>query len=257
MHFLGRILVMPDSNPLIDSFKPARTKRASEVIYEQIYQKIIDGEIKEGDRLPSERELAEVFRRGRPSVREALRMLQQDGFLRIVPGVHGGAFVKSASLSTASESISRLIQTDTIHYEELAEFRICFAKICADLALKHRTEEDMHYLRNTLSDFKKGSRQKEKLSSLDIAYHNAIARASHNQLCILISEAITDLFCQTFWDSVAERSDNEIRKICKEVFDYHQEIINAIEAHDIESLHSLLAKTTSLFAELTHKTQRT
>ena len=85
-------------------FTPAKTQRASEAIYNQIYPKIISGELRPGDRLPPERELAEMFQRSRPVVREALRMLQQEGLIETAvgrlpeirgrapekPGGHGG-----------------------------------------------------------------------------------------------------------------------------------------------------------------------
>ena len=63
-------------------FTPAKTQRASEAIYNQIYPKIISGELRTGDRLPPERELAEMFQRSRPVVREALRMLQPGWSMR-------------------------------------------------------------------------------------------------------------------------------------------------------------------------------
>ena len=58
-------------------FTPAKTQRASEAIYNQIYPKIISGELRPGDRLPPERELAEMFQRSRPVVRR--RMLRRSG----------------------------------------------------------------------------------------------------------------------------------------------------------------------------------
>ena len=72
-------------------FTPAKTQRASEAIYNQIYPKIISGELRPGDRLPPERELAEMFQRSRPVVREALRMLQQEGLIETAVGSSGGA----------------------------------------------------------------------------------------------------------------------------------------------------------------------
>lgn len=83
------------SGPL---FTPAKTQRASEAIYNQIYPKIVSGELKPGDRLPPERELAEMFQRSRPVVREALRMLQQDGLLETSVGSAGGAVIRGISL---------------------------------------------------------------------------------------------------------------------------------------------------------------
>ena len=85
------------SGPL---FTPAKTQRASEAIYNQIYPMIVSGELKPGDRLPPERELAEMFQRSRPVVREALRMLQQDGLLVTSVGSTGGAVIRGISLKS-------------------------------------------------------------------------------------------------------------------------------------------------------------
>ena len=79
--------------------------RASEVIYDQIYLKIASGDLRPGDTLPSERELAEQFHRSRPSVREALRMLQQDGLLKISLGSAGGAVVSVRAGSLVASDI--------------------------------------------------------------------------------------------------------------------------------------------------------
>ena len=75
-------------------FTPAKTQRASEAIYNQIYPKIISGELRPGDRLPPERELAEMFQRSRPVVREALRMLQQEGLIETAVRSSGGAVMR-------------------------------------------------------------------------------------------------------------------------------------------------------------------
>ena len=63
-------------------FHPIKTVRASEAIYEQIKDRIISGELKPGDRLPSERNMMELFQRSRPTIREALRMLERSGYIR-------------------------------------------------------------------------------------------------------------------------------------------------------------------------------
>ena len=86
-------------------FTPAKTQRASEAIYNQIYPKIISGELRPGDRLPPERELAEMFQRSRPVVREALRMLQQEGLIETAVGSSGGAVIRGVSLKSVEEPL--------------------------------------------------------------------------------------------------------------------------------------------------------
>ena len=93
------------------AFAPAKTKRACEVIYDQIYDKIVRGELEAGDRLPPERVLAEQFQRSRPSVREALRMLQQNGLIRIDIGSAGGSIVQGFSVAGLEKNLKDLIDS--------------------------------------------------------------------------------------------------------------------------------------------------
>ena len=74
-------------------FQPYKGKRAFEDIAGQIKTAILSGKLCSGDKLPSERDLAKEFQVGRVSIREALRMLETMGFVKIRKGSAGGAFV--------------------------------------------------------------------------------------------------------------------------------------------------------------------
>lgn len=74
-------------------FSPYQSKRAFEEISEQIKKAILAKKLKPGERLPSERSLAEQFQVGRLTVREALRTLETQGFVQIRKGSGGGAFI--------------------------------------------------------------------------------------------------------------------------------------------------------------------
>lgn len=123
-------------------FTPAKTQRASEAIYNQIYPKIISGELRPGDRLPPERELAEMFQRSRPVVREALRMLQQEGLIETAVGSSGGAVIRGVSLKSVEEPLKNLVAMGAINLDELLEYRHINDRSCARLAAIHHTEED-------------------------------------------------------------------------------------------------------------------
>ena len=90
-------------------FHPIKTVRASEAIYEQIKDRIISGELKPGDRLPSERNMMELFQRSRPTIREALRMLERSGYIRTIPGSNG-ALVTLPTGRNMIESIGEALQ---------------------------------------------------------------------------------------------------------------------------------------------------
>ncbi|MFR3922117.1 MAG: FadR/GntR family transcriptional regulator [Dysosmobacter welbionis] len=122
------MMEQPSSKAL---FTPAKTQRASEAIYNQIYPKIISGELRPGDRLPPERELAEMFQRSRPVVREALRMLQQEGLIETAVGSSGGAVIQGVSLKSVEEPLKNLVAMGAINLDELLEYRHINDRSCA------------------------------------------------------------------------------------------------------------------------------
>lgn len=104
-------------------FTPAKIGRASEDVALQIEAAIISGDIRPGERLPSERELQGHFETGRGVIREALGALRQKGLIEVKKGAKGGAFVKQVEVRNASESLALFLAQQEIHTENLIEFR--------------------------------------------------------------------------------------------------------------------------------------
>ena len=107
----------------MQAFSPAQTQKAPDVIYDQIYQRIVSGKLKSGDRLPSERVLAEQFQRSRHIIREALRMLQQDGLITIEVGSAGGAIIQGISIDMLSAPLKKYLSSGDLDLRELTEYR--------------------------------------------------------------------------------------------------------------------------------------
>ena len=80
------------------SFKAIKTPRVSEEVAEQIKQAILQRHFEVGEKLPAERQLAEDFQVSRMAVREALRLLENSGFITTRQGAGGGAFVTDLTL---------------------------------------------------------------------------------------------------------------------------------------------------------------
>ena len=86
------------------NFKPIKQTRVSEEVAEQLKETILNGQFKAGDRLPSERDLAEAFQVSRVAIREALRSLENSGFIITRQGATGGAFVTDLTFSSLSKA---------------------------------------------------------------------------------------------------------------------------------------------------------
>lgn len=228
-------------------FQPATTMRASEVIYDQIYQKIVSGELRPGDTLPSERELAEQFHRSRPSVREALRMLQQDGLLKISVGSAGGAVVQSISLKTVEEPLKKLVEVGAINLDELVEYRHINDRGCARLASIHRTEEDIHALQEILDAAEASICTPKSFQGYDIAFHTALAKASHNALALLINDVIVGLNTDAFLKAIQNYSVEQHQRINREIFESHSAILRAVIKGDPDEADRCVDEMVRLF----------
>ncbi|MBQ8664017.1 MAG: FadR family transcriptional regulator [Eubacterium sp.] len=230
------------------TFKPAKTQRASDVIYQQIYQKIVSGELKTGERLPAERELCEQFGRSRPSVREALRMLQQDGLINITVGTNGGAVVQGISLDIAEQPLRKLVDMGAISLQELANYRTYNDLCCAHLAVQNHTEKDVALLKDVIERYYAAVGNPQLFNELDIEFHKILAQASHNKLCILITDVVTTLCANMFWNVAAtEMTKEELTAFNQKAAENHKNIAESIFAKDLERLDFYLNEVSDLF----------
>lgn len=231
-------------------FSPATTRRASEVIYAQIYQKITEGSLRPGDRLPSERELAEQFHRSRPVVREALRMLQQDGLLETSLGSTGGAVIQSVSLETVEEPLKKLVAVGAINLDELVEYRHINDHGCARLAAIHHTPEDAQALKNTLAGAKANIDNLLSFQEFDVAFHTALAKASHNALSVLINDVIVRLNTDLFLERVQHCTPAELRAINLRIYESHSAIMEAVLAREPDRADAAVSSMVAFFQEV-------
>ena len=238
---------MGDNQTPNSLFQPATTRRASEVIYDQIYQKIASGVLRPGDTLPSERELAEQFHRSRPSVREALRMLQQDGFLKINVGSAGGAVVQSISLTNVEEPLKKLLAAGAIKFDDLVEYRNINDHTCARLASLRRTDEDIRAIQATLDAAEANICTPNSFEKYDIAFHTALAKASHNALALLINDVIVGLNTDAFLRSIQGCSVEEHQRINREIFESHSAILRAVIKGDPDEADRCVDEMVRLF----------
>ena len=118
-------------------FKPIRQTRVSDEVTEQLKKSILTGTFKAGDRLPSERYLAEEFQVSRVAIREALRILENTGFVSTRQGVNGGAYVKDLSFEYLVSSFMDLFLSDKFSIPELYEVRLFIEPEVARLAALH------------------------------------------------------------------------------------------------------------------------
>ncbi|SNR55878.1 transcriptional regulator, GntR family [Actinomadura mexicana] len=160
--------------------------RPREQVEERIRTTILSGELKSGDMLPPEAELARQFNVSRTTLREALRSLTTQGLIYKIPGSRGGNFVQSVdhhSLgSVVIDSVHNLLKLGSIDFAEVAEVRQYLEVPSVRLAAVNRSEEDLERLRDIVRRQKAASVDSPEVPKLDEQFHSLIAQASGNRV---------------------------------------------------------------------------
>jgi DNA-binding FadR family transcriptional regulator len=131
-------------------FRPIRQVRVSEEIISQLKQSILLGHFMPGDRLPAERDLAEEFRVSRVVIREALRALENAGFLVTRQGASGGAYVTDLNFESLAKTFLDLFMANKISIPEMHQLRILVEPEVARLAASRVTPEFAQQLKDAL-----------------------------------------------------------------------------------------------------------
>lgn len=162
---------------------PMAVPKASDVLAEELRERILSGEFPEGAALPPERELVVQTHMSRTTVREALRILEVQGLVKIKAGRAGGAFVQRPGEESMARSVGLLIRGRQIRLAALLETREGLEPFCAKLAARNRTEADLEMLFDRNQAVAEAGDISDFLHA-NIDWHLAIAQASHNELLI-------------------------------------------------------------------------
>lgn len=172
---------MASTSPTKPSFAPIKTRRAFEIICEQIRAQLAAGTLKAGDKLPAERELAVEFQVSRSALREALRSLEVAGIIRNVKGAKGGAFVQAAEPDRIVEAMQDYVHLGDISLGELTEARLALQDIIVRLACERATETDLSDL-EAIAERTRRETSVEARYQCAAEYYGVLARATKNRI---------------------------------------------------------------------------
>jgi GntR family transcriptional regulator, transcriptional repressor for pyruvate dehydrogenase complex len=133
------------------SFKPIKPLRISEEVAQQLKQSILVGHFKPGERLPTERELSEQFQVSRAATREALRVLENAGFVVTRQGATGGAYVTDLTFDRTVNAFFDLFMAEKISIAEINYVRVLVEPDVARLAAERVNGEYAQRLREAMA----------------------------------------------------------------------------------------------------------
>ena len=196
-------------------FRATRQHRIFRDVVNQIQEAIIDGRLKTGDKLPAERELKDLLKTSRSTLREALRVLEQKGLIETKLGVGGGSVVKSVTTDTVTESLDLLIRSQRISLTHLADFREGVEGEVVAIAAQTANDDDHRCLVRLLQKAKmfaeKGPSKLEEFLRADKDLHLAFATISGNLVYISVLQTIHNNIFR-YYERYLRMKDREIQE---------------------------------------------
>ena len=187
-------LVMDKNQTLDFSLKRDRLYKQ---VADQIEEWIISDSLRPGDKLPSERELAERTGVSRTVVREAIRTLSVRGLVTVRPG--RGTYVQELSLQDATASMEtflKLQQTPGFS-QNMHEVRRMIEVEVAGLAAQRATEEDCAAIEAAINDMIASHKDPDEYIRHELTFHSVLASATHNELFGMLLSPIADLLMES------------------------------------------------------------
>ncbi len=209
-------------------FKEVKVEKVSDKIVNQVIDLITEGQLLPGEKLPGERQLTELFGVGRSSLREALSTLETLGFIEIKK--RRGNYVRNVDKVVSPNPLKKIIEEDQCRIVELYEVRRSIEQSSAREAAKNRTQEDLENIHETLLRLANPRGENPFSWQKEVAFHLAIARASHNFLRLHTLKAIFD-FSQEFLEPILCDYTSSRGRVAT-VFQQHSDIFEAIRIQD-------------------------
>jgi GntR family transcriptional repressor for pyruvate dehydrogenase complex len=216
-------------------FREITPVRLYESVIEQIMNLIKNNELKPGDKLPPERELAEKFSISRGSLREAFRVLESKGLIKSKPG--GGRFIREIKKDAFIDTKNVILNLEKSSILELLEAREIFEVKIVKFAAERATAEEVKVIEEAFSRVSEEVRtEDEKKIESDTEFHLAIAGASHNFVFVNIIKLHLDLL-----RDIREKTQ-QIPGRREERWREHRAIFQAIKEHDSKKAGEAMLK---------------
>ncbi len=203
----------------------ARSTRLSDKVADAMLDTILRLGLRPGAPLPSERELAEQYGVSRTVIREAVRALMSRGVIDARAG--RGLTVSQVAADAVSMSMRLYLHgRDEIPYTKIHEVRAAIEIAIAGYAAERATDEELAELEKLTEQMQTGSASLEEHSQMDVEFHRAVARMTHNELYLIMLDSIGPVLLEI------RRATFDLPDDRRRAYQAHRRIFEAIAARD-------------------------
>ena len=213
---------------LDNMYTPIQSSKVFEKIAEQIEKRILSGELRSGDRLPTERELSEQFQASRTAVREAMKTLAQRGLVDMRPG--RGTIVIDGTSQAMRHSLGLMMMFGQAgNSASLVEVREIIEPGIAALAAVRATKEEITAMREAVRVMDDNLNEADAFIAADNDFHRALAKGTQNALILTLVDSIVDLLSEQRKQIFSLSGAPERGQI------HHKRILDSVVQHDAEA----------------------
>jgi len=207
--------------------KVVEKKRAYEDIVQQVVALIEEGKLKRGDHLPSERELTDVFKVSRTTVREAIRTLESMKFLQCRPG--DGTYVLASSEEALIQPLAAALFNEKDDIRDIFFIRRIIEPHVAQLAAENATSQEIEEMVRILQKQEQRIRDGENIIETDSAFHSLMVKATKNRVMERLVVALIDLLRQSREQYLVEDENDER---ANRSLEGHRRVLSAVKNGD-------------------------
>ncbi|MEP2640375.1 FCD domain-containing protein [Roseobacter sp.] len=214
-------------------FRPVQSEKLSTAVVRQIEELILRGILRPGERLPPERELAERLKVSRPSLRDAIGLLQDQGLLSARAGA--GVYVADVLGSAFSPALVHLFARHDEAVLDYLSFRRDMEGLAAHRAAQLASDTDLQVVQAIFDKMEAAhsKRNPDDEAQLDAQFHMAIIEASHNVVMLHMMRSMYDLLREgVFYNRQIMFKQRATRQL---LLDQHRNINSSLQARDADA----------------------
>lgn len=213
---------------------PQQQKRTYEEIARRLQSLVETGNLKPGDRLPPERQLATLFGVSRNSVREAIKSLEQQGVLKSRHGA--GTYISAASQAELARQLGEAFARERHRLEDIFELRLLLEPQIARLAATRISPLTLERLDAIMEAYGEAMRNDLPVFEIDQGFHDAIATATGNQCIVRLMEQMNDMLAESR-DEALQSPTRSLRAL-----EDHRKILGALRRRDADDAAVAMAE---------------
>ncbi|MFE4621186.1 FadR/GntR family transcriptional regulator [Streptomyces sp. NPDC056747] len=213
-------------------WRPVKQSRTHELVLESLERQVLAGELKAGDRLPPERELAPALGVSRSALREALRVMETIGVL--VANVGRGPDAGARIVRNPDDALGRILRLHlalgSYGVEDVLEARVLLERSSVEAAARRASDEDLVEAEELLARMREAGADVTLFNELDTAFHVLIARSSGNGLVSTLTSAVRESVRTLILQ--AEEAAEDWAATAEELNREHAELLRLVRAGD-------------------------